>query len=95
MRNGVQIQVTRSYRNLNDVGLVILPTASTTRPSGRSLDVMAGLAKANMYVRLPLLRVVERYHGGMPTTGDCLRDILKEIIRQPVMLGEFSFRDQY
>jgi hypothetical protein len=72
----------RPYRNCNDNGLVTLPTAATTRPSDQSLKVIAGLAKANLLM-LPMMRVVENFLGRMPNTGDCLREVLKEIQSQP------------
>ena len=72
-------------------------TAPETQPTKKSLEVAAGLAKANMLMRLPLLRVVETcskdlFKGTPPNQGDCLRHVLKEILRNPVMLSKFHFQ---
>ena len=40
---------------------------------------IADLAKANLLMRLSLIRVVQKSTGSTPATGDCLRSVLKEI----------------
>jgi hypothetical protein len=73
--------------------------------------VIANLAKANLLMRLPLLRVVQshaarnaainaainaaRNAGRMAIAGDCLRDVIKEILFDPSMLSKFHFRGRY
>jgi hypothetical protein len=54
------------YREKNDWGVEILPFASNTSPSDDSLEKIAALAKANLLLRLPLMRVKEYSSKAMP-----------------------------
>ena len=90
LEKGALTAVSRTYRQANDSQTEMEYTAPKTYPTKKSLEVAAGLTQANMLMRLPLLRVVETcskdlFKGTNPNQGDCLRHVLKEILRNPVM----------
>ena len=93
LEKGALTAVSRTYRQANDSQTEMEYTAPKTYPTKKSLEVAAGLTQANMLMRLPLLRVVEKYYRGtLPNPGDCLRHILKEILNEETMLGKFNYR---
>jgi hypothetical protein len=55
------------YRQKNDSNQPVLPTASPNAPSEASRNIIAGLAWANMSLRVPLMRLVEKKDGAFPT----------------------------
>ncbi len=54
------------YRQTNDKWEKVLPIGSRVLPTPGSKDIIAGLARANMSLRVPLMRLVEHKSGALP-----------------------------
>ena len=85
-----------TFRSENDAQIPLHAVAPNFQPSIRSLQIIAGLAKANALIRVPLMRVKERA-AGAPTRdkvwikGDCLRSVIRELLADTAVLGKFHF----